>query len=231
MRKKGKLVFSGLAVVLFSFFPFEAISSDWGDLRVAVLPFDDQRPSIDRSQTIRKNSGNPLFRFYTDDEQLLKGANHPSGQVSTVSDMVSQKIVEAIDSMGLFSQVRFVPKDNFMESAEDRRLMLKDEFDLILTGHLVRLYGLSHLVLPKDYYTVFGGSVEYPRDQRIAALAILEKLRLGYLTESAIIWKGDISGEVERSGQGTIAREAAMEGLKAAIEQLQDGLLKVHEAN
>ena len=109
--------------------------------------------------------------------------------------------------------------------------MLKDKFDLILSGRLVRFYGLSHLVLPKDYYTVFSGSVEYPKDRKIVAITTIEDLRLRFLEDSRIIWKGDLSGVVERSGQGTIAREAAMEGLEVTMRQLQERIRKVHPSD
>jgi len=209
-------------------------------LKVAVAVFEDLRPPEDRDMEARKLLGDSRYPYYTYDEEpvITPRACGFMGlcavyipQPISMTSVLSKRLVERLKAAHLFADVEPFPETLALATFKRLKAFRDDGFDAVLTGKLARWYGLSYPFFSGQFYTVFTGTVEYPKQIKTIALIRLDQIQLISLETGQVLVSLELEYAIDRKERRTTARKVANEALEGAMDRLLEQLSKALETS
>lgn len=209
-------------------------------LKVAVAVFEDLRPPEDRDREARRLLGDGRYPYYTYDEEpvitslacgFMGLCAVYTPQSIPIALVVNRRLVERLRAARLFAQIEPWTESASGGPAPATREMLdtlkERGFDAILVGRLVRWYGLSYPFFSGRFYTVFSGTVEYPKQNKVAALIRIEQVQLISLKTGQVLGAFEAEYAIDRVERRMTARMVANKALEGAMDRLLNQLSKL----
>lgn len=209
-------------------------------LKVAVAVFEDLRPPEDRDIEARRLLGDGRYPYYTYDEEpvitslacgFMGLCAVYTPQSIPIALVVNRRLMERLRAARLFAQVEPLTETPVQATPEMLNTLRDKGFDAILVGRLVRWYGLSYPFFSGRFYTVFTGTVEYPKWVKANALIRFDRVQLVSLETGQARLSLEAEYAIDRKERRTTARMVANRALEGAIDRLLDRLSKALETS